>query len=280
MKDDKNNVIPLFVNGELNDSTRRRKARKINEVKLPTKRFGAADLFLSFIGLLLVGYGLYSVFYKNTNENKNSNSSISNSNITSNEIKNDKIEINYTKYIELTAIEEKNVFSSDDKVIFNSDCQISNLSNNAKLALASKLANKHTVNDKSYILEEEMDKSIKNLFGNINYTKSKFVMGNELYTYNQETKRYYLMDNSEKYNLTYKRYNYSTVDKQDNKMIIKNYAGYTDNNNTFSTTLGNTRLNVVISNDNIKDNINSLKYYEYEFIKENDGYKLISILLK
>lgn len=277
MKDDKNNVTPLFVNGELNDSTRRRKARKIQNEKLPTKRFGAPDIFLSFIGLLLIGYGVYNVVYKDNN--KNSDNSSSNSNITSNEIKKEE-KIDYTKYIELDSIEEKNVFDSNDISLFISGGDISNLSNNAKLALASKLVNKHIIDDKVYILEDDMDKSINKLFGNIKYIKSKFIIGNDVYTYNQETKRYYLIDNEEKYNLTYKKYNYSVVEKNDNKMIIKNYIGYTDNNNTFSTTLGNDRLSVVINKDNIKNNIGILKCYEYEFIKENDNYKLSSISIK
>lgn len=279
MKDDKNKTTPLFVNGELNDSTRRRKARKIQNEKLPTKRFGAADIFLSLIGLVLIGYGVYNIVYKDDNEKFDSNSS-SNSNITSNEIEKEVKKIDYTKYIELDAIEEKNVFNSEDILLFSNGGDISNISNNAKLALASKLAKKHVIDGKSYILEEEMDKSIKDLFGSINYIKSKFVIGNDVYTYNQETKRYYLLDNTEKFNLTYKKYNYSEMEENDNKMIIKNFVGYTDNNNTFSTTLGNVRLDVVISNDNIKDNISILKYYEYEFIKENDSYKLISISIK
>ena len=111
-------------------------------------------------------------------------------------------------------------------------------------------------------------------------TKSKFIIGNDIYTYNQETKRYYLLDDSEKYNLTYVRYNYSTVEEKDNKMIIKNYVGYTDDNNTFSITLGGNKLNVVINNENIKDNISILKYYEYEFIKNDGKYILNSISIK
>lgn len=282
MKDDKNNVTPLFVNGELNDSTRRRNARKINNEKLPTKRYGAPDLLLSIIGLLLVGYGVYNIVYKDDIEKNNSvsNSNLSNSNITSNETKDVNQKIDYTKYIELSAIEEKNIFNADDKLIINNNGQISNLSDNAKLALASKLANKHIIDGKSYILEDDMDKSIKDLFGNISYVKSKFIIGNDVYTYNQETKRYYLLDDSKKYNLTYVRYNYSIVEEKDNKMIIKNYVGYTDDNNTFSITLGGNKLNVVINNENIKDNISILKYYEYEFIKNDGKYILNSISIK
>lgn len=282
MKDDKNNVTPLFVNGELNDSKRRRNVRKINNEKLPTKRYGAPDLLLSIIGLLLVGYGVYNIVYKDDIEKNNSvsNNNLSNSNITSNETKKDVERIDYTKYIELNAIEGINVFNSDDKLVINGNGQISNLSNNAKLALASKQVTKHTIDNDTYILEADMDKSIKDLFGDLSYTKSKFVIGNDIYTYNQETKRYYLLDDSEKYNLTYVRYNYSTVEEKDNKMIIKNYVGYTDNNNTFSTTIGGIKLNVVLNDSNIKDNISLLKYYEYEFIKDGDKYILNTISIK
>lgn len=274
MKDDKNKVTPLFVNGELNDSTRRRRTKKIQNEKLPTKRFGIPDFFLSLIGLVLIGYGVYNIVYKNDNKNNSSNS-----NITSKENKNESVKIDYKKYIELDEIEETNVFNSDDIVSIDNGLDVNKLSNNAKLALASKLVKKYTIDEKIYILEEDLDKSLKNLFGDINYTKSKFEIGNNIYIYNQETKRYYLLGNNE-ISKSYKKYNYSVVEENDNEMIIKNYIAYTDNDNTFSITLGKTKIDIIINNDNIKQNYKVLKYYEYKFIKENSNYKLINIAIK
>lgn len=276
MKDDKDKVIPLFVNGELNDHKRRKQANRIQNEKLPTKRFGAGDIFLTIIGLLLVVYGVYSVI--NKDNNKQEESVNKESNITSNiEFNNN---LDYTKYLELDEIEEKRLYTSSDLSLLNTGLNVEELSNNAKLALSSRLANKHTIDGKTYILESDLDSSIKTLFGNINYTNSSFTYGVNTYTYNQETKRYYLMDDSIEANLSYKKYNYIVKEDTDNGMIIKVYVAYTSLDGSFSTTLSQIKLESVIDSNNIKQEYNKLKYYEYEFIKENDDYHLTKISIK
>lgn len=284
MKNEKDKVVPIIVNGELNDNAKRNGIYDTSKEKLPTKKYNFTDFLLTIIGLLLAVYGVYLFINKDDNkknEENNSSNIVQKSNETKKEDrKEENIKVDYSTLLVMSEINEKRLYTTTDLEGLKTGLDIQNMSNNLKLVLASKISKKHTIDGQTYILKSDMDKSIKRIFGNINYEDSVFTYGNNTYTYNQETKRYYLFDSSSKYNLTYKRYDYLTQDEQDGTLIIKDFVAYTTLDNTKSTTLSNTPVASVINDINIKQETNKLKYYEYEFKVEDGVYHLKKITIK
>ena len=268
--DDKK-VVPLIVNGEINDG-RNKKQKHVREEKLPTKRFTFGDVFLTLVALGLVVYGVFSVINPKEKENKESNSNVQETKkeeVTADDLK---------KYIPVNLSDFYNLYSKDDINNFKIGLSAKNLSNNAILSLASRLAPTHGNSEDSYYLEEDIDAAVKKLFGNITYTKSKFSYGDYEYTYNQETKRYYLLSNSIKTNSNVKKYDYLEVIDNKDSILIKDYLVYSYNNSTLL--IDGTKIALNIDDSNIKDNKDSIKYIEYKFDKNEDNYILSTITIK
>lgn len=278
MNDDKNNVVPIIVNGKLNDG-KYNKPKKNHQDKLPSKRFNFIDVLLTLLGIFLIGYGVYGIITKDKNKEEDI---ISDSNTSSNssEVTNQNSNIDVSKYITFNTKESYNIFTPEDINLINSGAKASDMSLNFKLSVAARQAKKYTSNSNEYILQSDLQESIKNIFGDISITNASFSYGDNIYVYNQETKRYYLLDNSNKINLDYTMYHYIKQEEVDNKLIIKYYIAYTDTNKTRSWTLNNISLTDVIDSNNIKDKFNNLKYIEYQFNKVYDKYYLDTITIK
>lgn len=279
MKDNKNEVTPIIVNGELN--TRKKNKKKMcRRDLLPKKSFGFGDIVLSLIGLLLVIYGFYTIINKDNKANIRKDDTVD-SNIVSNtnreKLNSDSIKNN----LQFSKEELSNVYSPSDLQEMIKGLNVINLSNNAKLALALKFSNPHVIGNEIYILDEELDRSMKALFGNdIIYQKDTFTLGNNIYTYNQETKRYYLLDNTKTINLMYQKHSYNEVEEIGDKLVVREYIAYTDLNGIKSWTLNNIMIQVVINENNIKEQYKNLKYFEYVFQKNGDNYQLVTITIK
>ena len=287
MKNEKDNVTPLFINGEFNDRVKRNRPTMNNNgnEKLPTKRYGFSDFLLTLIGVALVGYGIYMFMNKDNTkkEDSNSNSAVKEekkSNSNSNKEK--KETIDYDKLVSFTETSEKKLFTSSDLKLLSTGLETSMMSNNLKLSLAARITEKHLFDNdtNAYILGSDLDNKMKLLFGETNYSKSAFYIGFNNFTYNQETNRFYLYQNIQTSNLNYKRYNYVVKEEKDNTLIVKDYVAYTTLDKTKSSTLNNTKLTTIITDDNIKDEISNLKYLEYEFVLEDGSYHLKKITLK
>lgn len=277
MKDDKKEVTPIIVNGELN-IRKKSKNNSHQKDRLPKKSFGFSDIILSLIGLILVIYGIYTLINKEENnvESENVQSNIV-EDTKKEEFKIEEIE----KYLIFSAEELSNVYNAIDINGMINGLSVNDLSNNAKLSLAFKLTTPHVIEGETYFLEDELDNSIKTLFGNnITYKNESFTLGNNIYTYNQETKRYYLLDDNKTINLNYKQFEYTEKEEIDNKLIVREYIAYTDLNNTKSWTLNNTLISTIIDANNIKEKYNELKYFEYEFVKNDTNYQLSKITIK
>lgn len=266
MKKENDKIVPVIVNGELNTGKKRKRKK---EEPLPQKTFRFSDIVLTIIGVLLIVYGVYGLINKEPDKKE-----VENSNETS------EVKINFEEYLVLNAVENTNVYSNEDLTNMNNGLLSIDLSNNAKLALGSRLVDKHTIDNEVYILEEELDNGIKKLFGDITYIKDAFTLGDNVYVYNQETKRYYLLTNTKKINLNYQKYSHIVKEEMDNKLIIREYVGYTSLDNTRSWTLNSVNISEIINSTNIKDKYTLLKYYEYEFLKNNDRYILNKITIK
>ena len=61
-------------------------------------------------------------------------------------------------------------------------------------------------------------------------------------------------------------------------MLIKEYIAYTDKNGSW--TLDDTKLDLIIDDDNIEQNYQLLHYFEYTFKENKTGYELIKITIK
>lgn len=279
MKDNKKEVTPIIVNGELN-IRKKSKSNNHQKDKLPKKSFGFSDIVLSLIGLVLVIYGVYTLINKEDKDNNVESETVQSNIVEDNKKEESKMD-NIEKYLVFSAEELSNVYSITDLGGMINGLSINDLSNNAKLSLAFKITTPHVVGNETYLLEDEIDASIKTLFGsNITYQKEGFTLGNNIYTYNQETKRYYLMDTTKTINLNYKKFDYTEKEELDNKLIVREYVAYTDSNSSKSWTLNNTLLPVIIDDNNIKEKYKDLKYFEYEFIKNNNNYQLYKITIK
>ena len=279
---DKRDVTPIIVNGEL--SVNQKKKRPFNDGYKEPEKKPLTDLLLTLVCIGFIGYGVYTLTNKkedkkNELSNSNSNEVIEQtSNITSNSNSNVK-KIKYEDVLVLTKLESTNLYTKDDIALMNTQngLSVASMSNNAKMSLASKVATKNTSNGKSFITEEELDNSMKLLFGNIEYTKRAFICGKDLYTHNQETKLYYVMEESNN-SITYSKYDYVEKIEENDVLIVKNYVVYSDG--TKSWTINNIALQELVNGENMKEKLNLLKYYEYRFNKVNDNYILSTITIK
>ena len=281
----KRDVTPIIVNGELSLNQKRNKAS--NDGYKEPKKNPLIDLLLTLVCIGFIGYGVYTLNNKdksddgtsnsNTNVESNVSSDIS-SNISSNSNSNIK-NIKYEEVLVLTKLESVNLYTKEDLTAMNTvnGLNVINMSNNAKMSLASKVALKSTSGGKVFITEEELDNSMKALFGDIVYTKRAFRCGKDLYTHNQETKNYYVMEESLN-TVKYSKYDYVEKSEENDTLIYKNYVVYTDG--TKSWTINNIPLTELVNGDNMKEKLNLLKYYEYKFNKVNDNYILSTITIK
>lgn len=268
---DKKDVVPIIVNGELNNGKKKEIVRK--EEKLPQKTFKFSDIVLTFIGICLIIYGVYGLLTKKDNKDIET----LDSNLTE-EKEQEQNSFKIEDYLIFNTIESSNIYDKNDYANMATGLNASKLSNNSILSMGAKAINKNI--DKSYITEKEMDAAIYNIFGKINVPRQAFNYGKYIYTYNQETKRYYLMSKNKSVNLNYKKYNYIDKKEENNQLTIKEYVVYTTLNNDKSWTLNNAMLTEVINDTNIKEKYNSLKYFEYQFVKQNDRYILNKITIK
>ena len=266
--DNRDKVVPLIVNGEINDG-RNKRNKQPKEEKLPTKRFTFTDFILCVIAVFMIYYGVKEII------NNNKKTATEEEAVTSNvEEKSTKKSLDYKKAISYNSIEISNIYTTQDLINMNNGLDVNNLSNNAKLSMACAITNKYS----GYILEDDLDNSMKKLFGDISYVKDEFMYGNNSYTYNKETKRYYLKSNDSNNSPMYTFNNYVEEEKNDTGIIIKNYILYSSNDKKW--TLNNIVVDSNINSNNIKDNKDKLKYFEYSFVKNNDEYILKSITIK
>lgn len=269
---DKKEVVPLIINGEINDGRNKKKKNNFSNERLPKKRFTFADVLLTIVGIALVVYGVNTLLNpkeKEKNEEKSNTSEIKKDEVKAEDLK---------KYIPTELSDFYNIYSKEDINNMKNELSIKNLSNNAIISLASRLAPTYGSDNDRYYLEEDIDSSVNKLFGNISYAKTKFNYGNYEYTYNQETKRYYLLNSSSKYNQNLHKYDYIDLEDKKDYVLIKDYIVYSINN--ISTLVDGTKLNLAIDNSNIKDNLSNIKYIEYKFEKQDNDYKLVTISIK
>lgn len=272
MKKDKK-VAPLIVDGELYSAKRyRNKISKKNtkEDKLPTKRFTIVDIILTLIGVLMVGYGIYGLVNKPD---------------TSKEVKKEekkteeKINFDYSKYVVLN-IDEYSIYTDEDINNMNSGLSTKDMSNSAKLYLASRLCTKVEEDGITYIKEDDLDNGFKKIFGNITYTKETFIGYNQNYTYDKDNHRYIITPSDIISLSSNKKYNHIEREIKDNKLIYREYVAFTDYDGLRSYTLGNVKLDEAVNNNIFLEDLKKLKYYEYEFIKKDNSYILNKITIK
>ncbi len=266
---------PIIVNGELNLGDKpKKKKNDTSNVVLPTKHFTIGDALLSLLGILLVIYGI-STFFGGDKKEEVEEPKV----MEEEQEKEAMTTTDAINYVSLSQSELTNIYSKEDLEAMKVGLEVNNLSNNAKLSLASRISTRVNVDGKVMIEEEEMDASMKKIFGDdITYIKSAFSYGDNVYTYNQETKRYYLLDDSIKVKNDYRQYHFVESIPNNDFLTIRHYIAYSDE--FHSWTLNDKSLNVLINNTNIKDNYQDFSYYEYEFRFIDNNYYLIKISLK
>ena len=261
---DNKEVVPIIVDGNLNEG---KQPKKVVQEKLPKKRFTFMDLLLTLIGLVLIGYGVLTIV--NPQEKKQEEKK--------EEIPEPTQKVDVSTYVLFNVNDSSNIYTEDDIKALPNGLDVTSLSNNAILSYAARSAAWTYVDGKSYITEEDLDKSVKKIFGDIPYTKAPFSYSNKSITYNKETKRFYLLSENDNV-FNYKKYYHKEVIDNDTELMIQEYVAYTDD--TKSWTINNAPLDIKIDNTNIDDNYPKLKYYEYTFVKENDSYILKRIMVK
>ncbi len=131
------------------------------------------------------------------------------------------------------------------------------------------------------ITSDELDKSIKNIFGNISYTKNSFVYGMDDVTYNSSKNNFTLNSGPSGCEGLYDKVftKVSKISKQDNNIYLEEQVlfGKADedagvyklyNNNNYSTL-----LNTISHNQNPDiETFNKGSIYIYTFTKVNDNY--------
>jgi predicted RecB family endonuclease len=269
MMNDMNNVTPVIKDGELYTGEKKKKELPAE----PPKSGKGGNILLSLLAIAVIIYGVNSMLNKdNTKEEEAPKSNIVEEKKDDTETKTIETVDVLKSYVILSVDNSYNIFTSEDNSKLLTG--LNQFSNNYILAISSLKCNHF---DKSGTIDgEEMDKQVSNIFGNVEYKKEPFTIGNKKYTYNQELNKFYILSSEGAVN--YLKYNYVNVREEENKVYIDEYVVYT--NATSSVTLANTKLPNKIDGTNINTNYKSLKYYEYEFTKNNDDYVLTSITIK
>ncbi len=265
-------VVPIIINGELNDNeSNKGKKKKVKVEKLPTKQFTFLDVLLTLVGFAIIIYGITTLIPKKEKEEP-----IDASNDI-NEEKEELEDISLAPLVTLNLDESINTYTTEDLNNMSNGLLVSSLSNNAILSLAARNVNWHKENEVTYLTYAELDEVIHNLFGEINYVAEPFTYGTKSYTYNQSTSRYELLED-QKLAHDFKMYYHIDEQNDGTNIIVREYIAYT--NAEKSWTIGNLPLSVIIDDLNIDSDYSQLKCFEYHFVKSNDKYLLQQIAIK
>lgn len=265
---------PYFVNGELRFGERKKEQK--DDYK-EVKESKVKDLLVTLLALVLVIYGVYTLFNKDKSKKDDSAPVELKTEEESNKVTPKE---NLYQKVVLNTVEEKYAYSKEDYMNMTNGINPELLSNNAKLSLGAKQCKLNTYTTVSYIDGKDMDNSIKKLLGNINYKKESFRYGNKHFLYNDDLDRFYLEYTSEE-TIDYVKYtDIEVIEDNNNTYIIKESVLYNDVLNTKSWSLNTNYFTIFISNLNKKDYMGILKGYVYTFTKTNDNYILTNIKIQ
>ena len=115
---------------------------------------------------------------------------------------------------------------------------------------------------------------MKELFGDIPINHKTITLNNSRYVYDEAHERYELWDVKKKTESTEQKIAYKEVVNNETDLYIYEYIAYTDYadpENLQTRTVHNTSVEVVITEENVKDYLNYMDKYRYIFTKQKDG---------
>ncbi len=243
--------------------------------------------------LLMIGFAVYQIVISpllNKEEGPNSNSNEAGE---TEEERINRLGNEFYKGFSLT-MEEESVLSQEDKSYLTERLSLYRMSDATKLYLGFKnLESKYITNDDGYSLKEAvqnsngnyyysgkyvmveaLENSLKKIFGDIPINHGTFTVQNKRYVYDEFKQRYDIWSTKKKIETTVEKITYKEIAHSQDELYITEYVAYTDYKdpeNLVTSTNHNSALEVVITKDNVQENLKYMDKYRYIFKKQSDG---------
>ncbi len=258
---------------------------------------GSAGLIIILIAM--IGFGVYQFFIAPmlAKEDAPSNSNVPEE---TEEERVNRIANNLYPIYSLT-LEEESVLTAEDKTYLNDSLTLNKMSNQTKIYLGIKnLGQKYIIKDDdyrikdaiakangnyyyggTYIMKRDLDKSIKELFGDVEVLDQTITLNNTRYVYNEIKGIYEIWTVREKTTTTKEKITYKEILNNNDELYIYEYVAYTDfahPEQLVTGTVHNVAIEAIITQDNVQDCLNFMDKYRYVFQKvDNETYIFKSI---
>ena len=126
----------------------------------------------------------------------------------------------------------------------------------------------------TYIMLTPIDNKIKELFGNIPYTHQSITLNNTKYVYKDAKNMYEIWIPKVKEEYDIEKITYKEIITTSKEILIYYYVAYTDFSDSDDVSSGTLRypsIDVIITQENVKDYLSYMDKFKYTFEKSNDG---------
>ena len=192
------------------------------------------------------------------------------------------------------SMEEESILTTEDKTYLNDSLTLYKMSDVTKLYLGFKnIEKKYLTKDNGYRIKEALAnangnyyyegtyvmvpalvESLKKLFGDIEIQHQTITLDNVMYVYKPAKNMYEVWTVKKKKENKKIKITAKEIIPNNEELYIYEYVAYTDISdpeNILTTTLHNSTLEVVITEENVNDCLNYMDKYRYVFEKQPDG---------
>ncbi len=252
---------------------------------------GQAGLILLLI--LMIVFGIYQIFIVpilNKEDDKESNS---NEHVETEEEKINRLGNTFYNVFALD-YEDESILTAEDKNYLSERLSLYRMSDAVKLYLGFKnLDPKYVTTDNGYSIKDAvknsngnyyysgkyimvgaLEDSYKAIFGDVPINHGTITLTNKRYVYNEATNRYEIWGVKKETESQVKKITYKEISNSADELYITEYVAYTDYTNPenlVTRTNHNDALEVVITDENVKDYLRYMDKYRYIFKKQEDG---------
>lgn len=191
-------------------------------------------------------------------------------------------------------LEEESILTTSDKAYLDEKLTLYNMSDQVKIYLGLKnLDSKYYTKDSgyslknavqnangnyyyegTYIMIDAIDASIQELFGVIPVSYQTFILTNVRYVYDEINNLYEVWTVKKETESSVEKITYKEVVNNGSELYIYEYVAYTDFSdieNLTTSTVHNSSIEVIITEDNVQEYLNYMDKYRYTFTKQDDG---------
>lgn len=192
------------------------------------------------------------------------------------------------------SMDEESILTTEDRTYLNDSLTLYKMSDVTKLYLGFKnIEKKYLTKDNGYRIKEALanangnyyyegtyvmvpalEESIKNLFGDIEIQHQTITLDNAMYVYKPAKNMYEVWTVKKKTDNKKVKITFKEIIPNNDELYIYEYVAYTDvtdPENIITSTIHNSVVEVIITEENVQDCLNYMDKYRYVFQKQQDG---------